>query len=110
RIQDELIENDELELQRQYNIGNYLLSLENASRVATRVQDIEFYKLPADFYKTYAKRMGDVTPQKAQELARKYLSTENVAIIVVGNASEIQSSLEKLGKVIVYDTDYQTVK
>jgi hypothetical protein len=35
----------ELELQREYNVGNYLLSLENASRTAQRVQDIELYGL-----------------------------------------------------------------
>jgi len=110
RIRDEIVEMPELELQRQYNTGNYLLSLENASRVATRVQDIDFYSLPADFYKTYAKRMSSVTPEKVQKLAKKYLSTENVAIIVVGEAKEIKASLEKLGTVIVYDTDYKVVK
>ena len=57
RLRDEPVPDAELELQRQYNIGNYLLSLENSSRIAQRVQDIELYGLPADFYKTYARRM-----------------------------------------------------
>ena len=56
----EPVADPELELQRQYNIGNYLLSLENAGRVASRVQDIELYGLAPDFYKTYAKRMAEV--------------------------------------------------
>lgn len=110
RIRNDAVELPELDLQRQYNTGNYLLSLENASRVATRVQDIDFYDLPPDFYKVYAKRMSEVTPEKVQELAKKYLSTENIAIIVVGEAKQIKASLEKLGTVIVYDTDYQVVK
>jgi hypothetical protein len=41
----------------------------SASRTAAasrrRVQDIELYGLPADFYKTYARRMAAVTPRKA---------------------------------------------
>jgi predicted Zn-dependent peptidase len=105
RLRDEPVPEAELELQRQYNIGNYLLSLENSGRIATRVQDIELYGLPADFYKTYARRMAAVDAAKATELAKKYLSTENVAIIVVGEAKEVQPELEKIGKVVVYDQD-----
>ncbi len=109
RIRDTPIPAEELELQRQYNVGNYLLSLENAGRVAARVQDIWLYGLAPDFYKTYASRMEAVTPATAQALAKKYLSTENVAIVVVGEAKQVKPELEKLGKVIVYDTDLKVV-
>ncbi|MDQ3625352.1 MAG: insulinase family protein [Verrucomicrobiota bacterium] len=105
RLREEPVPDPELELQRQYNVGNYLLSLEDASRNATRVQDIDLYNLPKDFYKRYAKRMASVTPSVAQELARKYLSVEDTAIVVVGEAREIQEKLAKFGKVTVYDTD-----
>ena len=110
RLRAEPVPETELELQRQYNVGNYLLSLENAGRVATRVQDIDLYALPADFYKTYAKRMSAVTAAKAKELAEKYLSTKDVAIVVVGDAKQVRASLEKLGKVVLYDTDLNVVK
>jgi predicted Zn-dependent peptidase len=110
RIRETPIDEKELELQRQYNVGNYLLSLENASRVAGRVQDIWLYGLDPNFYKTYAARMAAVTPDKALELAKKYLDTENLAVIVVGEASQIKADLEKLGKVTLYDTDLKVVE
>ncbi len=110
RIRETPVGADELELQRQYNIGNYLLSLENATRVAGRVQDIWLYGLDPDFYKTYATRMAAVTPEKALELAKKYLSTDDVAVIVVGEAKQIKADLEKLGKVTLYDTDLKVVE
>ncbi len=109
RLRDEPVPDAELELQRQYNIGNYLLSLENASRNAQRVQDIDLYSLPADFYKRYAKRMESVTPSIAQQLAQRYISVDDLAICIVGEAKEIQPELEKIGKVIVYDTDLKPV-
>jgi predicted Zn-dependent peptidase len=105
RLQDEPVPDAELELQRQYNVGNYLLSLENAGRTAQRVQDIDLYGLPEDFYKKYAKRMASTSAAKVQELAKKHLSTENVAIVVVGEARQIQPELEKIGAVTVYDLD-----
>ncbi len=110
RLMTEPVAEPELELQRQYNIGNYLLSLENAGRVATRVQDIDLYGLAPDFYKTYAKRMAAVTPAQVKELAGKYLSTKDVAIVVVGDAKQVRASLEKLGAVVLYDTDLKLVK
>ena len=110
RIMTEPVAGPELELQRQYNIGNYLLSLENAGRVASRVQDIDLYGLAPDFYKTYAKRMAAVTPAKVKELAEKYLSTKDTAIVVVGDAKQVRESLEKIGKVVLYDTDLKVVK
>lgn len=103
RLQDEPVPEAELELQRQYNVGNYLLSLENATRTAQRVQDIDLYGLPEDFYKKYAKRMASTTAAKIQELARKYLSAENVSIIVVGEANQIKAELEQIGPATIYD-------
>ncbi len=110
RLRDEPVPEPELELQRQYNIGNYLMSLESTARTAQRVQDIDLYGLPADYYKSYARRMAAVTSASAQELARKYLSVENVAITVVGEAKDIAPELGKLGKVFFYDTDLKPVE
>jgi predicted Zn-dependent peptidase len=110
RLRNEIPNSDEIALQRQYNVGNYLLSLENTSRTAQRVQDIDLYGLPANFYKTYAHRMSDVTAEQVEELAKKYLTAENVAIVVVGEAKEIQPELEKIGKVIVYNQELEPVK
>ncbi|HSI14292.1 MAG TPA: pitrilysin family protein [Chthoniobacter sp.] len=109
RIRDEPAKEEEIALQRQYNVGNYLLSLENTARTAQRVQDIDLYGLPADFYKTYAKRMSVVTPAQVGELAKKYLTTENVAVVVVGEAKEIKPELDKIGKVVVYDQELKPV-
>jgi zinc protease len=110
RIRQEPIPEPELELQRQYNVGNYLLSLENANRTATRVQDIDLYGLEPDFYKTYAKRMDTVTAEQAKTLANKYLDPENISVIVVGEAKEVKPSLEKIGKVSVYDTELRPIE
>jgi hypothetical protein len=43
-------------------------------------------------------------------LAEKYLSTKDPAIVVVGEAKQVRESLEKLGKVVLYDTDLKVVK
>ena len=87
RIRTEKVPEPELALQREYNVGNYLLSLEKSERTAQRVQDIDLYDLPPDFFKTYASRMGSVTPELLQKTAQKHLDSENTLIVVVGEAA-----------------------
>ena len=69
------------------------------------MQDIDLYGLPQDFYKTYARRMGGVTPSLMQATAQAHLDTDNICIVVVGEAKDIKSTLEAFGPVTVYDTD-----
>ncbi|MEY5026700.1 MAG: hypothetical protein RLZZ244_2228 [Verrucomicrobiota bacterium] len=105
RIRQEPVPEDELKLQREYNVGNYLLSLENSGRTAQRVQDIDLYGLPSDFYRNYARRMSTVTPELLQKTAQSHLDSENTLIVVVGEAKDIQTPLQSLGPVTVSDTD-----
>jgi zinc protease len=109
RIREQPIDEKELAMQRDYLAGNYLLSLENPGTTAVRVQEIEFFGLPADYYKSYARRVTAVTPEKAQELARKYLRDDKLTIVVVGEGREVKPMLEKLGPVTVYNTDLNPV-
>lgn len=105
RLRDEPIPDKELGLSRNFLVGNYLLSIENDQRMGERLQEIDLYGLPEDFFKTYAQKLAGVTPEKAAGLARKYIDPQKLVIVVVGEAREIVPQLEKYGKVTVYDAD-----
>jgi predicted Zn-dependent peptidase len=105
RLRTEPVPETELSLQREYNVGNYLLSLEKSDRTAQRVQDIDLYGLPADFYKSYARRMGSVSPELLQKTAQTHLDANDTLIVVVGEAKEVRPALEAIGPVTVYGTD-----
>jgi predicted Zn-dependent peptidase len=110
RITGEPIPESELALQRNFLIGNYLMSVENDQRMGERLQEIDLYGLPEDYFKTYAQKLADITPEKAAELAKKYIDPNDLLIIAVGEAKEIVPQLEKFGKVTLYNTDLQPVK
>jgi predicted Zn-dependent peptidase len=109
RLRDETAPEPELAMQRQYLTGNYLLSLESPLRTAERVQNIDLYSLPADYYKSYARRISETPASRVRELAGKYLDPRQMSIIVVGEASEILPALKQLGPVQVYDLDLQPI-
>lgn len=103
RIGVDPIEEKEVALNKSYLAGNYILSLESDRRTADRVQELYFYGMDPDFYSTYVSKVEKATPESLKALAGELVPTENLAIIVVGKASEVQAQLEKLGKVILYD-------
>lgn len=109
RISSEPIPEKELELQRNYLIGNFLMSVENDQRTAERLQEIDLYGLPEDYYKTYAKKLAGLTPERASELARKYIDPEHLVIVVVGEAGQIAPQVKKFGKVTIYDEDMKPI-
>lgn len=109
RIHAEPIPEPELALQRNYLVGNFLMSVENDERTAQRQQEIDLFGLPADYYKTYAGKLAAVTPERAAELTKQYIDPAHLVIVVVGEAKEIVPQLEKFGKVSVYDTDLKPV-
>ncbi|KAK3604930.1 hypothetical protein CHS0354_000594 [Potamilus streckersoni] len=100
------ISNVELERTKQYLSGRYLLSLENPQTTATRLLDLDFYSIPKNYYTTLIKRYTDATSEQILKIAKENISKENFAIVVVGNASQIKTKLEKFGKVIVFDTNF----
>jgi hypothetical protein len=60
-----------------------------------RLAEIEFNDLPPDELETYRGRVAAVTPAIAGEMARMHMPPpDEVAITVVGKASEIRAPLE----------------
>lgn len=105
RIRSEDVPAPELGMQRQYLAGNYLLSLESPETTAERVQAIDLYGLPADYFKNYVRRVSAVSADQVKSLADKYIDVDDATIVVVGEAKEIKEALSKLGPVTLYDTD-----
>ena len=105
RIDTQPVPDPELGMHRLFLAGSYLLSLESPLRTAQRVQEIDLYKLPTDYFKTYVGRVEAVTTDKIKTLADRYLDANALMVVVVGEAKDIKASLEKIGPVTVYDTD-----
>jgi zinc protease len=84
-----------LDKARSYLVGQFPLRLETPDALAARLVEIEFFGLPKDDLETYVPRVTAVTPPIASEAAaRRMPAPDQVAIVVVGRASEIKPALE----------------
>ncbi len=110
RMQTEPVPAEELDRHKQYFAGTFLLSLESPMSVVSRMQDIDLYGLPKDYYKTYISKVMAVSAEDIQKAAKKYWNTDNVAITAVGDGSVIKPLLETFGDVKEYDTDMKPIE
>lgn len=83
-LKDELVQEGELALVRNYMLGAMLGSLENAFSHADKFKNVYFSGLDYSYYDKYIQIVKSVTAADLQELANKYLDTDNFTKVVVG--------------------------
>ncbi|MGH2537279.1 MAG: M16 family metallopeptidase [Candidatus Promineifilaceae bacterium] len=84
RLQDEPIPAEELEDCQAYRTGALPVSLETNDGLAGAICDMELYELGLDYLQTLTEKIWALTPESVQAAARKYLSSEQIAIAVAG--------------------------
>ena len=91
-------------------VGSFALLLENPNAILNNYIDRYVYKLPADYWDTYASRIEAVTAADIQRVAQKYLAPDRLQIVAVGDVAKVEPALKKLGTVQVFDADGKPVK
>lgn len=105
RIQTQPIPEEELTRNKQSAVGGFLMSIADATTTAVRVQSIDFYGLPKDYYDRLAATYNSVTSEELMLLARRYLNSDDITAVVVGKASEVKEKLERFGPVELWNSD-----
>jgi zinc protease len=71
-------------------------SFETVRQLATAYSTILRYGLPEDYYNTYTQKVTSLTPEIANELAKKYILPGHVVWVIVGDTSKIESGVREL--------------
>lgn len=105
-MRDGEVQQNELDEARNYLMGVFPATVQTASDLAGRLQEMELYGLPEDYFDNYRQKIGAVDAAAVTEVARKYLNPDKVAIVIVGKVDDIRPSLVPLGAPIeVFDID-----
>ncbi len=84
RMINEPIPEEELADTQAFRTGTLPVSLETNDGLASVITDIELYELGLDYLQKLPAKINDMTPESVQAAAKKYLSTEQIAIAVAG--------------------------
>lgn len=99
RLQKEPPTEAELQGIKNYRAG--VFTIQNSSRggIIGQLAFLDLHKLPETYLTNYVQNVLAVTPQEVQRIAREYLRSEKMAIVVVGDKAQVASQLTDYGEV-----------
>jgi zinc protease len=93
----------EMEEAKAYLTGSYPMNFETPSQIAGQLLNIELFGLGKDYIEKYRSRIDAVSADDVRRVANKYLSPENMDIVVVGKAQDVETPLKNLAPVKVVE-------
>ena len=87
-----------VELQRAKDdiLNSFLFRYDTRDKILAEREKLEFYGYPADYLETYHDAIEKVTLADVAAVAKKYIHPAKLAVLVVGNGSEIKPPLSDL--------------
>jgi predicted Zn-dependent peptidase len=99
RLRDAPVPASELDAAKEALTNSFQFWFADPTQTVRRLMLLEFEGLPPDYYQTLLGRYQTVTGERLQEVARRYLKPDDLAIIVVGDAKALEPVLSKFGSV-----------
>lgn len=84
-LRTELISNNELELVKNYILGELLRSCDGPFSMASLFENVHFFGLDYHFYNNYIEKVKTITAEELLLLAQQYLKKEALKEVVVGS-------------------------
>jgi zinc protease len=87
---------DELARAKDNILNSFLFRYDTRDKVLAESVRLEFYGYPPNYLETYKTALEKVTVADLDRVAKKYIHTDKLAILVVGNGPEIKPGLDEL--------------
>lgn len=94
---------DELKKAKDQVLNSFIFNYDSPDKTLSEQVTLAFYGYPSDFLDKYKSGIEGVTAADVSRVAAKYIDTSKLAIVVVGNESELKTPLSTLGKVTTVD-------
>lgn len=83
-LRTEEVSKEELDLVKNYMLGQFLKSCDGAFNMASLFESVDSFGLDYSFYDDYIKTIKTITPKTIKELGVKYFSKNDLKEVVVG--------------------------
>ena len=103
RIGTELVPAAEMEMNKRYTAGGYLLSNQMQRSVAMTLAGNWLIGLPAEFLGQYVPLIQKVTPEQVRDMGKKYFAPELQSIVIVGDNAAVAEQLKQYGEFSVQE-------
>jgi predicted Zn-dependent peptidase len=103
RIGAEQVGAKEMEMNKRYVAGGYMISNQLQRSVAGTLAQNWLVGLPPEFLGEYVPRIQKVTPEQVREVSKKYFAPENQSIVIVGDQKALGEQLKAFGEFTVLE-------
>jgi zinc protease len=88
---------------RNYLSGIFSMGLATQNGLLSQLATIALNDLPDDYLETYRDKLKSLTPSDVLASARKWFTSPDMQIVVVGDRAQIQEQATLFGETTVYD-------
>jgi zinc protease len=81
-------------------INRFPFRFDTSGKILRSLVSLEFDGKPADYFQKYIDALGKVTLADVKAAAAKYLKSDQLSIVVVGNPQNFEKPLSEFGKII----------
>ncbi len=101
------ITDEEMTRAKNYEALSYPGNFQTSGQIAGELSELVTYGLPDTYFNSYVIDVLAVTKEQAQAAAKKYIESEKIAIIVVGDRQKIEAGIRalNLGQVNLLTTE-----
>ncbi|HWJ96390.1 MAG TPA: pitrilysin family protein [Telluria sp.] len=103
RIGTELVPAAEMEMNKRYVAGGYLITNQMQRAVAGTLASNWLIGLPPEFLGQFVPLIQKVTPEQVRDVSKKYFAPEKQSIVVVGDSKAVGEQLKQFGEFTVTD-------
>jgi zinc protease len=90
---------EEVRLAKANILNSFIFRFDSKEKVLGEKMAYEFYHYPLDTLERFRKEIEKITTEDVNRVAKKYLKPEQLAVLVVGNQTELGTPLTSLGEV-----------
>ena len=94
RLQNEPPSQEELEGIQNYTAGIFVLQNSTPAGIIGQLNYLDIHDLPESDLTERVKNFYAVTPEKVQEMTQKYITPDNMTLIVVGDKAKIEQQIK----------------
>jgi predicted Zn-dependent peptidase len=105
RLRTEVPADSEITAAKDYLVGSFPLSIQTPEQIANAVASARLLGLPDDYVPRFRDRLAAVTRDQLAAADRRYLTTDKMVVVVVGDATKILDGLKRLGTVRLVDVE-----
>ncbi len=110
RVRNEKATEKELKDAKSFLTGVFPLRAETQEGLTNLLVSQQLYDLPTDYLQTYRDKINAVTLDEVERVAKKYISPDKLAIVIVGDAGEVLPQIKSYSKKIdVFDADGKSI-